>query len=221
MKHFLIFSLFLHFNYAQIELSSVEKIFHHNKNTNDTSNHLTMLILDELKSKIDRRNQTILYDQSQRRRDAQGLDRYVDIEHFRIHYTLNGNHAINDDDDDNNFIPDYIDSLSQIIKETVSIFHKKYLYNLPPSDSFYDTYQNNGGSSHYDIYLRDISSNYYGFTFPELPAQNNGDNESSKNNIESFSYTTYLVLRNNYKDFPGNEINNLNCLLYTSPSPRD
>ena len=148
-------------------------------------------------SKIDRKNQTILYDQSQRRRDAQGLDRYVDIEHFRIHYTLNGNHAVNDDDDDNNFIPDYIDSLSQIIKETISIFHKKYLYNLPPSDSFYDTNQNNGGSSHYDIYLRDISSNYYGFTFPELPAQNNGDNESSKNNIESFSYTTYLVLIRN------------------------
>ena len=209
MKHFLIFSLFLQFNYAQSELSTVEKIIHHKKNKNDTSNHLTMLILDELKSKIDRRNQTILYDQSQRRRDAQGLDRYVDIEHFRIHYTLNGNHAVNNDDYNNNFIPDYIDSLSQIIKETVSIFHKKYLYNLPPSDSFYDTNQNNGGSSHYDIYLRDISSNYYGFTFPELPAQNNGDNESSKNNIESFSYTTYLVLRNNYKDFPGNEINNL------------
>ena len=129
MKHFLIFSLFLQLNYAQSELSTVEKIIHHKKNKNDTSNHLTMLILDELKSKIDRRNQTILYDQSQRRRDAQGLDRYVDIEHFRIHYTLNGNHAVNNDDDNNNFIPDYIDSLSQIIKETVSIFHKKYLYS--------------------------------------------------------------------------------------------
>ena len=207
MKHKLIFALIANVSFAQISLSTVDQTIQSLSEKNTINSHLTPAILEFLKNKS--QNQSLYYDQFQRRKDAQGLDRIYDFEHFRIHYTIDGNHAINPIDLNNNSIPDYIDSLSAIIKNTSYHFHKQLSYSLPPSDGFYNPGMNNGGSGHYDIYLRSISSNYYGFTYPEVPAQNNGNNENSNDLKENFAYATYLVLRNNYNGFPGAEIENL------------
>jgi hypothetical protein len=140
------------------------------------------------------------------RSEAIGLDKIYDSGDFRIHYTTNGlKHKVSDIDINNNDVPDYIDNVAEIFNYVSKEIQSKQGYLSPPGDGFYPSGNDNGGSNHYDVYVRNISSRYYGYTQPELYAQDNGDNERSKTVIEKNAFTSYMAIRNNYNNFPMNQ----------------
>ena len=141
----------------------------------------------------------------------QNLDQYTDDGFFRFHYTLQGSDAVSPIDSNQNQIPDYIDLIITTFKSIGNEYFEKLGYPRPPSDHYY-TRTDNGGSDHYDIYIFNLESGYYGYVQAENYANaeslfNKGDNEFSLNIKESRGMTTFMALRNNYKDFSGNEKN--------------
>lgn len=143
------------------------------------------------------------------RSEAVGLDKYFDNGIFRFHYTTTGINAVNTSDDNNDGIPNYIDSVAVVFNQISNGIHKVQEYLMPPSDGFYSGNRDKGGSDHYDVYIRNLSSRYYGYTQPEEFAQGKGDNERSKTVIEKNAFTSYMVIRNNYKNFPLPELENI------------
>jgi len=143
------------------------------------------------------------------RSEAVGLDQYFDNGIFRFHFTTTGRNAVNTTDDNNDGIPNYIDSVSVVFNIISNGIHKGQGYLMPPSDDFYTSNRDKGGSEHYDIYIRNISSRYYGYTQPEEFAQGKGDNERSKTVVEKNAFTSYMVIRNNYINFPLPELENI------------
>jgi hypothetical protein len=79
----------------------------------------------------------------------------------------------------------------------------------PPGDGWY-TQIDDGGSDHYDVYIFNLETGYYGYVQAEDYAQNNspitrGDNEFSEGAEEERAMVTFMALRNNYNDFSGIE----------------
>ena len=141
----------------------------------------------------------------------QNLDQYTDDGFFRFHYTLQGSDAVSPIDSNQNQIPDYIDLIITTFKSIGNEYFEKLGYPRPPSDHYY-TRLDNEGSDHYDIYIFNLESGYYGYVQAENYANaeslfDKGDNEFSLNIKESRGMTTFMALRNNYKDFSGNEKN--------------
>jgi len=138
----------------------------------------------------------------------QNLDQYTDDGFFRFHYTLQGSDAVSPIDSNQNQIPDYVDLIMNTFKSIGNEYFDKLGYPRPPSDHYY-TRLDNGGSDHYDIYIFNLESGYYGYVQAENYANaeslfDKGDNEFSLNIKESRGMTTFMALRNNYKDFSGN-----------------
>ena len=143
---------------------------------------------------------------SEDRAESEGLDQTLDNGYFRFHYTTSGTHAVANSDTNNNSIPDYIDQMVDVFAYVASTQLDSFLYTEPPSDSWYPANSDNGGSNHYDVYIRNLESNVYGYVAPENFAQagNFGDNENSTT-TELNALNSYMALRNNYNGFPGNE----------------
>ena len=143
---------------------------------------------------------------SQDRAEAAGLDQSLDNGYFRFHYSTTGTHAVADSDTNNNSVPDYVDNIVNVFAYVASTQLDSFSYTEPPSDSWYPANQDNGGSSHYDIYIRNLESNVYGYVAPENFAQalSFGDNENSSV-TELNALTSYMALRNNYNGFPGTQ----------------
>ena len=140
------------------------------------------------------------------RAESEGLDQTLDNGYFRFHYTISGTHAVANSDTNNNSIPDYIDQMVDVFAYVALTQLDSFLYTEPPSDSWYPANSDNGGSNHYDVYIRNLESNVYGYVAPENFAQagNFGDNENSST-TELNALNSYMALRNNYNGFPGNE----------------
>lgn len=132
---------------------------------------------------------------------------HFDIGGFRIHYDLTGINAIDTADGDGNGRPDYLDLVIDAIDDTREILLEEMGYSMPPPDNLQD--QGFGGSSHYDIYLMSIGSDYYGWTQPENLVNDNPNSTM----VESNAYTSYIVLRNNYSGFPNSEMGNIQVTL--------
>ena len=143
---------------------------------------------------------------SEDRAESEGLDQTLDNGYFRFHYTTSGTHAIANSDTNNNSVPDYIDQMVDVFAHVASIQLDSFLYSEPPSDSWYPANSDNGGSNHYDVYIRNLQSNVYGYVSPENFAQSGsfGDNENSST-TELNALNSYMALRNNYNGFPGTE----------------
>ena len=143
---------------------------------------------------------------SQDRAEAEGLDQSLDDGYFRFHYSTTGTHAVADSDTNNNSVPDYIDNIVNVFTYVASTQLDSFSYTDPPSDSWYPANEDNGGSNHYDIYVRNLESNVYGYVAPENFAQalSFGDNENSSV-TELNALTSYMALRNNYNGFPGTQ----------------
>ena len=152
-----------------------------------------------------------------------GLDKFFDVKYFRIHYTTSGRNAVRSIDLNLNNIPDYIESLAEVFENVSIALHEKLGFNKPPGDGFYASNYDNGGSDKYDIYVRQLASNFYGYVQFEQYAQGTGDNENTLDLVEKNAITSYMAMRNGYENFNQlSEIQNIQtCLLYTSPSPRD
>lgn len=96
--------------------------------------------------------------------------------HFKVHYNLSGQHAVNQTDDNQNGIPDYVDTVAETFDEVWEIEINQLDYRPPPLD----------GDAFYDIYIKDLSVyNAYGFTYPEI----------SETKTHSF-----IEIDNNYSD---------------------
>ena len=142
----------------------------------------------------------------------QNLDYSRDQGLFRFHYSTTGEDAVDQTDISSNGIPDYVDSVMSIFSTIEGIDFDSLNYNLPPSDSWY-TDQYNGGSGHYDVYIFNLPTNYYGYVQGENYAQQNnllsrGDNENSAP-VEQNAMVSFMAIRNNYSDFNGSELENL------------
>jgi len=139
----------------------------------------------------------------------QNLDYYVDEGIFRFHYTLTGTDAVSPVDADINGIPDYVDLIVTTFTNIGVIDFTNMEFVRPPGDGWY-TQIDNGGSDHYDVYIFNLETGYYGYVQAEDYAQNNspitrGDNEFSEDAEEERAMVTFMALRNNYNDFSGIE----------------
>ncbi len=139
----------------------------------------------------------------------QNLDLHVDEGFFRFHYTLTGTDAVSSKDEDENGIPDYVDLIVETFADIGTIDFDSLDYVRPAGDSWY-WQLDNGGSDHYDVYIFELESGYYGYVQGEDYAQNSsvgtrGDNEYSEDVEEERAMVTFMALRNNYDDFPGDE----------------
>ena len=139
----------------------------------------------------------------------QNLDFYVDEGIFRFHYTLTGNDAVSPVDADENGVPDYVDMVVTTFTNIGLIDFTDMQFVRPPGDGWY-TQIDDGGSDHYDVYIFNLETGYYGYVQAEDYAQNNspitrGDNEFSEGAEEERAMVTFMALRNNYNDFSGIE----------------
>ncbi len=205
---------------AEVPQQSVEAVISAFSDKPTTERHLTPHLLEiaknghhldeDNKSRLEtigfNFNSTVVSRGGAERSEASGLNRFYDSGDFRIHYTTtSGQHKVPDVDTNGNNVPDYIDKVSEIFNYVSKEIHDKQGYLNPPGDGFYSTGSDNGGSDHYDVYVRNLSSRYYGYTQPELYAQGKGDNERSKTVVEKNAFTSYMAIRNNYNNFPMNE----------------
>jgi len=139
----------------------------------------------------------------------QNLDFYIDEGIFRFHYTLTGNDAVSPVDADENGVPDYVDLVVTTFTNIGLIDFTDMQFVRPPGDGWY-TQIDDGGSDHYDVYIFNLETGYYGYVQAEDYAQNNspitrGDNEFSEGAEEERAMVTFMALRNNYNDFSGIE----------------
>lgn len=158
-------------------------------------------------------NMPLVSRKSVKRSESDGLDKSYDSGIIRFHYTTSGYHAVNNSDINGNSIPDYVDSVAMIFNNVTNLLHNKMGYFQPPSDGYYSSDRDKGGSEHYDVYIRNLSSRYYGYVQPEEFAQSTGDNEKSISRKEKNAFTSYMAMRNNYKNFPLEELMNIKVTI--------
>ena len=143
------------------------------------------------------------------RSEAIDLDQTYDTGIFRFHYTTEGNHGVDETDNNSNSLPDYIDIMSETFVHVYDKQINEIGYVRPPGDGWLPSNYDDGGSNHYDVYIRRLSSSYYGYVQSEYTAQNTGNNEFSPNVNEQNAFTSYMAMRNNYNGFPNSEIENI------------
>lgn len=129
--------------------------------------------------------------------EASGLDRYTDSGIFRFHYTTSGTHSVGSEDLNGNSVPDYVDTAAAVFENVYSQQTSTMEYIRPPGDG------TAGGSDHYDVYLRNLSSIYYGYVQGENYANGTGDNEHSAR-TETLALMSYMTMRNDYSHFSSN-----------------
>jgi hypothetical protein len=125
------------------------------------------------------------------------LEYHYDSPFFRFHYDLTGTHAVDSTDNNVNGISDYIDDMAEVFTHVYDREINNMNYNRPPGDGWLPQNYDNGGSSHYDIYITSLGNFTYGLTYPEYYAQNTGDNEYSDEH-EIQAQTSYIKMNSNY-----------------------
>ena len=140
------------------------------------------------------------------RPESEGLDQTHDNGYFRFHYTTSGTHAVAGADADGNNVPDYIDQMEDVFAHVATVQLDSFGYAEPPSDGWLPVTNDNGGSGLYDIYVRNIASNTFGYAQSEYFANNTGNNEHTTV-TEVNALTSLMAMRNNYTGFysPNNQ----------------
>ena len=129
-----------------------------------------------------------------------GLDQYYDSGFLRFHFTLDGNSAVNPSDSDYDGTPDYVENMASVFQTVIDNEITEFGFTQPPSDGWY-TFNDNGGSDAYDIYIKSLGAEYYGFVRSEFKANNySGDNENSAV-VEINARTSFMEMRNKYDGF--------------------
>ena len=104
-------------------------------------------------------------------------------ENFMIHYDASGSDAPVSIDENNNLIPDYIESVAEIAEQSRNVLINVMGYREEPSD----------GDDFYDIYIQNYSN--WGANFPENTSGQSYiiiDNDYAGNNFESDYCVNYL-----------------------------
>jgi len=117
---------------------------------------------------------------------------YFDTDHFRIHYSLTGFHAVDNTDSNGDSVPDYIEDVATVFEYVYDHLINVLGFTPPPSDGLV------GGSSAFDIYINNLGSNIYGFTnFGSLV----GDNDNSTE-IEINAYLSNIEINSSFDNLP-------------------
>ena len=124
------------------------------------------------------------------------MDAFADSELFRVHYDLEGPHAVYITDNNNNGVPDYVDSCLIFAQISFDVQINEIGWSVPITDN------GKGGSDHYDIYLKDVGTlddiPSYGAMIPgELVYDNN----------ELIGIETFIVIDNNFDAFDSAFVN--------------
>jgi hypothetical protein len=110
---------------------------------------------------------------------------FQDTQHFRIHYTLEGNDAVTEA---------YLGQVAQTLEEVYDIQTNQLGWPVPPSDG------SMGGDDHYDVYLLNLLDHRgggdLGYTSPEWPTVDNPNTEA----VETSAVASYLALDNDYAE---------------------
>ncbi|MCC5945202.1 MAG: T9SS type A sorting domain-containing protein [Bernardetiaceae bacterium] len=126
------------------------------------------------------------------------LSEFYDTPNFRFHYDTRGEDAVDPTDNDRNGIPDYIDQMAESFEFSFNKQINEMGYVKPPSDG------NAGGSPAYDVYVYAIGD-FYGFVMPETIVGNNPNSPER----ETSAATSWMGMRNNYRGFPGTELESI------------
>ncbi|GAB4334435.1 MAG: hypothetical protein Kow00117_17970 [Phototrophicales bacterium] len=115
--------------------------------------------------------------------ELSGAVQYYDTEHFRIHYTLEGDDATT---------TDYVFAVAQALEDTYALQITTLNWAIPPTDG------GRGGNDLYDVYVMDLVNDYdggdLGFNSPEYPAADNPNTPAT----EEYAVPSYLVIDNDY-----------------------
>ena len=99
------------------------------------------------------------------------LDQFLDTDHFRLHYTLEGTDAVQN--------VEYVISMSQIYEQVYSFFVDTLGFIPPPTIS-------NNDYDLYDIFIENLPSYYFGVTY------------TANSQADTPACASYIRMRNNY-----------------------
>ncbi|MCW5874995.1 MAG: hypothetical protein KIS88_10160 [Anaerolineales bacterium] len=124
----------------------------------------------------------------------------LDTEHFRIHYTLDGEDAVPPERSGDSGHPDYVIEVARAMEYSWFASIEHFGWSRPPTD------KGLGGDDRYDVYLLNIlDENYAGYTDTDFGNSVIGDNPLSPL-VEQNSTHTFIVLDNDYlEDYGYNE----------------
>ncbi|MDP4265860.1 MAG: T9SS type A sorting domain-containing protein [Bacteroidota bacterium] len=184
----LLFSIFLLANYSKAQYADNLWLTHYLLNKKFLKNNLlnSNKNLDELTDNRPVINNELIYHSV----------------FFDFHYTITGTDAVNTTDENQNGIPDYIENMASVFDSVHKIYQSRGFAMPPPDNS-------TGGSDNFDVYVCNldlISKTVLGYTALEDYI---GDNPNSKNIHEAYSYSSYMVMRNNYNGFSEAPVNNI------------
>lgn len=125
-----------------------------------------------------------------------GPARTLDTRHFRIHYTLGGEDAVPELDDNANRHPDYVEEVARALEYSWFALVDHFGWAPPPPDGGL------GGDERYDVYLENIfeSDGTAGYAEGGLDGDFVGDNPNSLIQ-ETHSSHSYLAVDNDYSDY--------------------
>lgn len=132
----------------------------------------------------------------------------LDSEHFRIHYTFDGDDAVPDRDANSNQQPDYVEEVARALEFSWYAEIEYFGWAAPPSD------EDMGGDDRYDIYLLNIlGDEYAGYTDSDRRNSLVGDNPNSPL-IEENSTRSFVVLDNDYAEYEEFRVAGISLLEY-------
>ena len=117
------------------------------------------------------------------------LDQYIDTDHFRLHYTMEGVDAVEN--------INYVIMMSQVYEQVYRFFIDTLDFTPPPIDP-------NKDYALYDIYIENLPTYYFGITY------------TSNSDIDAPSCASYIRMRNNYTGSQFNEHTELENIKVTS-----
>ena len=123
-----------------------------------------------------------------------GNVRFVDMEKFRIFYTLAGEDAVVVADENGNAIPDYVELVADALQTAWDVEVNELGWSAPPPD------EGLGGDDRYDVYLKDLDWGYIGFARADQYFYHNGDNPNSEA-IETSSISSHIVIDNDFIEY--------------------
>lgn len=128
-----------------------------------------------------------------------GPEQTLDTEHFRVHYTLRGQDAVDPEDGDHNGHPDYVDAVARTLEYVRRVQVEQFGWVAPPGDGTW------GGDSRYDVYLHNLED-ALGYVDAGAPETIVGDNPNSPGVVESRAGFSVMGLDNDYSDAEGDPL---------------
>ncbi len=118
-----------------------------------------------------------------------GPESVLETEHFRIHYTFDGEDATDEI---------YVDHVLRTMEEIWRIQIERLGWPVPPADGA------RGGDGRFDIYLVDLMGDGDGIFGYASPEDNFGDNPNTPT-VEAYATSSYLAIENDFSEVSGSD----------------